>query len=443
MNYVQLDYKKYMTFINHDQLEILQDEIYDLHHKLHNEAQLGHSSLGWIDYPNNYDSKEIEKIKSIAEKVRGNSDIFLVIGIGGSYLGARAAIEMLTHSFHNHLRKDQRTSPAIFFVGNNLSTVYISDLIELLEHKDFSINVVSKSGETLEPAIAFRIFRKILYEKYGEEEARSRIYVTTDRKKGLLQNIARVEGYETFGIPEDIGGRFSVLTPVGLFPIAVSGICIDEILRGASVASYELRKVDIRQNPAYEYAAIRNVLYQEGKVIELMVSYEPKFKYFSEWWKQLYAESEGKDQKGIFPTSAIYSTDLHSIGQYVQEGTPHLFETIIKENNTKKEIFIEEEQYNLDNLNYLSGKTVDFIKEQAYVGTLDAHSNGGIPNIVIRVPNVDSFIFGYLIYFFQKSCAMSGYLLGVNPFNQPGVEAYKKNMLSLLKNSEYEMAKMN
>lgn len=433
MSHISLDTSNVHPFIKESEIDDLQSNINRFHQiELNNKTAFKNNSLGWIDHPISYDVDEFEKIKQSAKKVRDNSDILLVIGIGGSYLGARAAIEMLTHSFHNLLSKEQRVSPKVLFVGQNLCPEYISDLIDLLKDKDFSINVISKSGSTIEPMIAFRIFRRLLIKKYGEEESKKRVYVTTDKRIGALRTIATIEGYETFDIPENIGGRYSVLTTVGLFPIATSGICIEELLKGAAMARLELSSPDLTKNKAYEYAAFRNALYKVDKVNEILVSFDPSFHYFSEWWKQLFAESEGKDEKGIFPASATYSTDLHSIGQYIQEGRKSIFETIIKVAKPKKDFLIEKEVYDFDDLNYLSGKSIDFVNNQAFGGTILAHTSGGIPNIVIKIPDKTAFTLGYLFYFFQKSCAMSAYILGVNPFDQPGVEAYKKNMLSLL-----------
>ena len=388
--------------------------------------------LGWLDYPGVYDREEFDKIKKTAIKVKNTSEILLVIGIGGSYIGARAAIEMLTHSFRNNLADNENAYPKIYFAGNNLSTAYIKDLIELLREKEFSINIISKSGTTLEPAITFRFFRKLLEDKYGKEEARSRIYVTTGQS-GLLKRTADEEGYETFTIPENIGGRYSVLTAVGLFPIAVSGISIDEIMTGARAARIDLAERDLVKNASYQYAAIRNYFYKENKTIEILVNYEPGFRSFAEWWKQLFAESEGKEGMGIFPTSALYSTDLHSIGQYIQEGRRDIFETIIKVEKESKELIIQNEETDYENLNFLFGKSIDFVNDQVFAGAVHAHTEGGVPNLIIRIPDISPFTFGYIVYFFQKACAMSSCLLGVNPFDQPGVEAYKNRMLTLLK----------
>jgi len=367
--------------------------------------------------------------------------VLLVIGIGGSYLGARAAIEMLNHSFNNMLPSDKREYPQIIFVGHNLSSTYITHVIEFLAKKDFSINMISKSGTTTEPAIAFRIFRKLLEEKYGLEDARKRIYATTDKQKGALKKQADKEGYETFVIPDDIGGRYSVLTAVGLLPIAASGIDIHSVMSGAMHAQNELTNPLLDENAAYQYAVIRNILFQKGMAIEMFVSYEPGLHYLAEWWKQLFGESEGKDRRGIFPASANFSTDLHSFGQYIQEGQRNLFETIIKVKEPICDLRIESDDENIDGLNYLAGKTVDYVNSKAFEGALNAHIEGGVPGLVFEIPKMDAYTFGYLVYFFEKACAMSAYLFGVNPFDQPGVELYKRNMFELLEKPGYEKKK--
>ncbi len=369
--------------------------------------------------------------------------MLLVIGIGGSYLGARAAIDMLNHSFQNLLPGDKRDAPQIIFAGNHISSTYINDLLDVLKNKDVSINVISKSGTTTEPAIAFRIFRNFLEEKYGKEEAASRIYATTDKEKGAMKTVADTEGYETFVIPDDVGGRYSVLTAVGLLPIAVSGIAVDEIIDGAQAAMSDLNEPQLAKNPAYQYAAARNVLYDKGKTTEMLINYEPNLHYFSEWWKQLFGESEGKDQKGIFPASANFTTDLHSMGQYIQDGRRDLFETVLHINKPKKDWTLQADEADADGLNYLAGRTLHEINDKAYEGTLLAHTDGGVPNLVIEIPALNAYTFGYLVYFFEKACAMSGYLLGVNPFDQPGVEAYKKNMFALLGKPGFEDEKEN
>lgn len=441
MSKFRFDYSKAGSFFAEHELTYMRDFVKVAHHSLHEKTGAGSDYLGWIDLPVNYDQEEFSRIERAAEKIRNDSDVLLVIGIGGSYLGARAAIEMLQHSFYNVLPKEKRRSPQIIFAGNNISSTYMMDIIDLLEGNDFSINVISKSGTTTEPAIAFRIFRKILEEKYGAEEARKRIYATTDKAKGALKTLANEEGYETFVIPDDIGGRYSVLTAVGLLPIAVSGADIRAMMKGAADAREDFSKSELDENPAYQYAAVRNILYNKGKTIEMLVNYEPALQYFAEWWKQLYGESEGKDQKGIFPASANFSTDLHSLGQYIQEGRRDLFETVIKVEKPRRGLTIEAEDKDLDGLNYLAGKTVDFVNDKAFEGTLLAHTDGGVPNLIVSVPALDEYHFGYMVYFFEKACAMSGYLLGVNPFDQPGVEAYKVNMFALLGKPGFEEKK--
>ncbi len=441
MTHIRFDYSKALSFFGEHEITYLQDAVKVAHHSLHEKTGAGNDYLGWIDLPTEYDKEEFARIVKSAEKIKSDSDILLVVGIGGSYLGARAALEMLNHSFYNALTKDQRKTPQVVFVGNNISSTYMRDLMDLLEGKDFSINVISKSGTTTEPALAFRIFRKLLEEKYGKEEARKRIYATTDKARGALKTLATEEGYESFIIPDDVGGRYSVLTAVGLLPIAVSGADIEAMMKGAADASRDFSKSELEENPAYQYAAVRNVLYNKGKTIEMLINYEPGLQYFSEWWKQLFGESEGKDQKGIFPASANFSTDLHSMGQYVQEGRRDLFETIIKVETPRHELKVEEEATDLDGLNYLAGETVDFVNTKAYEGTLLAHTDGGVPNLVVNIPAMDAYTFGYLVYFFEKACAMSGYLLGVNPFDQPGVEAYKVNMFALLGKPGFEEVK--
>ncbi len=411
------------------------------HHSLHEQTGAGSDYLGWIDLPSNYDKEEFSRIQKAAEKIKNDSDVLIVIGIGGSYLGARAAIEMLQHSFYNALPKEKRGTPQVLFAGNNISSSYMKDLMDLLEGKDWSINVISKSGTTTEPALAFRIFRKMLEEKYGVEEARKRIYATTDKARGALKTLATEEGYESFIIPDDVGGRYSVLTAVGLLPIAVSGANIEDMMSGAAQAREDFSKSELQENAAYQYAAVRNVLYNKGKTIEMLINYEPGLQYFAEWWKQLFGESEGKDQKGIFPSSANFSTDLHSLGQYVQEGRRDLFETVIKVEESRHELTIEEAKNDLDGLNYLAGETVDFVNNKAFEGTMLAHTDGGVPNLIVSIPKMDAYTFGYLVYFFEKACAMSGYLLGVNPFDQPGVEAYKVNMFALLGKPGFEEKK--
>jgi glucose-6-phosphate isomerase len=441
MTHVSFDYSSALTFFNEHELTYLRDFVKVAHHSIHEQTGAGSDYLGWVDLPNNYDKEEFARIQKSAEKIKNDSEVLLVIGIGGSYLGARAAIEMLNHSFYNSLSKEQRQAPQVIFVGNNISSTYMKDLHDLLEGKDFSINVISKSGTTTEPALAFRIFRKLLEEKYGKTEAKQRIYATTDKARGALKTLATEEGYESFIIPDDVGGRYSILTAVGLLPIAVTGVDIEEMMKGAQAASEDFGKSELEENPAYQYAAVRNVLYNKGKTIEMLINYEPGLQYFAEWWKQLFGESEGKDQKGIYPSSANFSTDLHSLGQYVQEGRRDIFETVINVETPRHELTIEEEESDLDGLNYLAGKSVDFVNKKAFQGTMLAHTDGGVPNLVVNIPKMDEYTLGYLVYFFEKACAMSGYLLGVNPFDQPGVEAYKVNMFALLGKPGFEEKK--
>ncbi|MEC0301852.1 glucose-6-phosphate isomerase [Terribacillus saccharophilus] len=441
MTHIGFDYKKALPYIGEQELDYLAPLVQAAHEQLHNKTGAGNDFLGWLDLPTDYDKEEFARIKQAAEKIKSDSDVLLVVGIGGSYLGARAAIEALTHSFFNVLSKEDRKAPQVFFVGNSISAPYLNQLLDAIKGKDISVNVISKSGTTTEPAIAFRIFKKYLEEKYGVDEARKRIYATTDKERGALKTLASKEGYESFVIPDDVGGRFSVLTAVGLLPIAAAGVDIDSIMSGAQKAQEELSVSDLKENPAYQYAAIRNVLYNKGKNIELLVNYEPSLQYFSEWWKQLFGESEGKDLKGLFPASANFSTDLHSLGQYVQEGRRDLFETVVLVKQPVSDVTIEAEEEDLDGLNYLAGQTVDQVNYKAFQGTLLAHTDGNVPNLVVEVPALDSFSFGYLVYFFEKACAISGYLLGVNPFDQPGVEAYKKNMFALLGKPGYEEEK--
>lgn len=441
MTHIHFDYSKALDFFGEHELHYLQDTVKMAHHSLHDKKGAGNDYLGWVNLPVDYDKEEFSRIQKAAEKIKMDSDILLVIGIGGSYLGARAAIDALNHSFYNVLPKEKRGTPQVIFVGNNISSTYMKDVMDLLEGKDFSINVISKSGTTTEPALAFRIFRKRLEEKYGLHEAVKRIYATTDKARGALKTEADKEGYETFVIPDDIGGRYSVLTAVGLLPIAVSGADIEAMMKGAQAAREDFSQPELHDNAAYQYAVIRNILYNKGKTIEMLVNYEPALQYFSEWWKQLFGESEGKDQKGIYPSSANFSTDLHSLGQYVQEGRRDLFETVVMVKNPRHELIVEATENDLDGLNYLAGKTVDFVNNKAFEGTLLAHTDGGVPNLIVSIPQLDEYTFGYLVYFFEKACAMSGYLLGVNPFDQPGVEAYKVNMFALLGKPGFEEKK--
>ena len=413
-------------------------EVKKIHKELHDKKDDEDEFLGWLELPSKYNKKEFKKIKECAKKIQKDSDILLVIGIGGSYLGARAVIEALTNTFYNMQEKGVRTTPQIIYVGNNLSPSYINDVIDLLSGKDFSINVISKSGTTTEPAIAFRIFREMIENKYGIKEARKRIYVTTDSKKGALKTLAKEEKYTTFVIPDNIGGRYSVLTAVGLLPIATAGIDIDKLIKGAQNAQEQYSDKNVKYNECYKYAVVRNILYKNKKDIEILVTYEPKLHYLIEWWKQLFGESEGKDKKGIYPSGVEFTTDLHSLGQYIQDGRRNLFETVINIEKINSEIKINMDEDNLDGLNYLSGKTLDFVNKKAMEGTIAAHVEGDVPNILINMEELNEETMGYLIYFFELACAMSGNLLGVDPFNQPGVEKYKTNMFKLLKKPGYE-----
>lgn len=411
------------------------EKVKEIHEELQAKKDDEKEFLGWLDLPTNYDKEEFERIKKAAEKIQKDSEILVVIGIGGSYLGARAVIESLTHSFYNF---EKRKTPRVLFAGNNMSPRYILDLIDLIGDKDFSVNVISKSGTTTEPAIAFRVFREILENKYGIEEARKRIYVTTDKAKGALKTLSTEEEYETFVIPDNVGGRYSVLTAVGLLPIAVAGINIDKLMSGARFAKEKYSDSNVKYNECYQYAVVRNIIYSNEKYIEILANYEPKLHFLTEWWKQLYGESEGKDLKGIFPAGVDLSTDLHSMGQYIQEGRRNLFETVLNIVNTDQDINIKPDEDNLDGLNYLTDKTLDFINKKAMEGTIQAHVDGDVPNIVINVENLNEEGIGELIYFFELACAMSGKILGVNPFNQPGVEKYKTNMFKLLGKPGYE-----
>ncbi|NLD46676.1 MAG: glucose-6-phosphate isomerase [Clostridiaceae bacterium] len=438
MERIKFDYSKASDFLQDNEVYYLESFIKSAHDMLHNKTGAGNDFLGWVDLPVNYDREEFSRIKAAAERIKSDSDALVVIGIGGSYLGAKAAIDMLSHSFHNVMPKSKRKSPEIYFVGNNISSTYIADLLEVLEGKEISVNVISKSGTTTEPAIAFRIFKEYLENKYGKEGAKKRIYATTDKAKGALKKLSLEEGYETFVVPDDVGGRFSVLTAVGLLPIAVSGADIDSMMKGASDA-YELYKnTSLKDNDCYKYAAVRNSLYRKNKSIEIMVNYEPSLHFFTEWWKQLYGESEGKDQKGIFPAGVDFTTDLHSMGQYIQDGLRNMFETVVKVEKPRKNIVIKEDKDNLDGLNFISGKDIDFVNKKALEGTMLAHNDGGVPNLLITVPELNEYYFGSMVYFFEKACGISGYLLGVNPFDQPGVEAYKKNMFALLGKPGFE-----
>ena len=431
MSGIKLNLKN--TGISQKSIMEYKEQVENIHKELHQKANDEKDFVGWLELPTNYDKKEFSRIKKAAKIIKKESDILVVIGIGGSYLGARAVIESLTSTFNNMLTDKQRKYPQILYVGNNLSPNYINELIEYIGDKDFSVNVISKSGTTTEPAIAFRIFREILENKYGIDEARSRIYVTTDKERGALKTLADNEGYEKFVIPDNVGGRSSVLTAVGLLPIATAGIDIDKLMQGAQNAQERYDDPNLKYNECYKYAVTRNILYKLYKNTEILVNYEPKMHYFTEWWKQLYGESEGKDQKGIFPAGVDFTTDLHSMGQYIQEGRRNLFETVISIENPKSDITINKDEDNLDGLNYLAGKTLDYVNKKAMEGTVKAHVTGDVPNIMLSIENLDEENIGELIYFFEKACAMSGMILGVNPFNQPGVEEYKKNMFKLLK----------
>jgi len=435
---VTLNDKHLKEFVTCDDYTSIAHQIEAAHHLLHDKTGLGNDFVGWVDLPVNYDKEEFARIKKAAEKIKSNTDVFIVIGIGGSYLGARAAIEFLKSPNYNALSKD---TPDIYFTGNSISSTALVELLQICEGKDVTINMISKSGTTTEPAIAFRVLREMLEKKYGKEGAKERIFCTTDKAKGTLKKLATDEGYETFVVPDDVGGRYSVLTAVGLLPIAVAGCDIDALMQGAAAAREALMETDITKNDCYKYAAIRNILYRKGKAIELLVSYEPAFTMMNEWWKQLYGESEGKDNKGLFPASVVFSTDLHSMGQYIQEGRRLLFETVVQIDKPKYELTIGTDPENVDGLNFLAGKTVDFVNKKAFEGTVLAHTDGKVPNIVLDIPEVSEFELGYLIYFFEKACAISGYTMCLNPFNQPGVESYKKNMFALLGKPGYEEMK--
>jgi len=441
MEKITFDSSKASSFLSEYEISYFEGQVKQAHEMLHNKTGPGNEFLGWIDLPLNYDKEEFARIKKSAEKIKSDSDVLIVIGIGGSYLGARAAIEMLSHSFYNMLPKDKRKTPEIYFVGNNISSTYITDLLELIDGKEVSVNIISKSGTTTEPAVAFRIFKEYLEKKYGKQEAQKRIYATTDKARGALKKLADEEGYESFVIPDNVGGRYSVLTAVGLLPIAVCGADIDAIMKGALDAYNLYKDFDFKNNACYRYAASRNALYNKNKSIEIMVNYEPALHFFTEWWKQLYGESEGKDQKGIFPAGVDFTTDLHSMGQYIQDGLRNLFETVIHVGKAKKTITIKEDKDNVDGLNFLAGKEMAFVNNKAFEGTLLAHTDGGVPNLIINVPELSEYYFGNLVYFFEKACGISGYLLAVNPFDQPGVEAYKKNMFALLGKPGYEEQK--
>ncbi|MBQ9699363.1 MAG: glucose-6-phosphate isomerase [Lachnospiraceae bacterium] len=435
---VTFDYSKASSFISKDEMAIMEKLAADAKETLVSKTGAGNDFLGWIDLPVDYDKDEFDRIKKAAKKIQEDSEVLLVIGIGGSYLGARAAIEFLRHNFYNMVDKSVRKTPEIYYVGNSISSTYIAHLIDVIGDRDFSINMISKSGTTTEPAIAFRVFKKMLEEKYGKEAAAKRIYATTDKARGALKNLANEEGYESFVVPDDVGGRFSVLTAVGLLPIAVSGADIDKLMEGAASGRKRALEAPFAENDAMQYAAVRNILLRKGKSVEIVANYEPSLHYVSEWWKQLYGESEGKDQKGIFPAAVDLTTDLHSMGQFIQDGARIMFETVVNVEKSQCEIVLEEEPVDLDGLNYLAGKTVDFINKSAMNGTILAHTDGQVPNLMVNVPEQNEFYLGELFYFFEFACGVSGYLLGVNPFNQPGVESYKKNMFALLGKPGFE-----
>ncbi len=438
-NKVSFDFSVAKNFISTSEIDMIKTSVDAAKNMLVDKTGAGNDFLGWIDLPVSYDKEEFARIKKAADKIQKDSEVLLVIGIGGSYLGARAAIEFLRHSFYNSVSKEVRKTPEIYFCGNNISSNYMNHLKEVIGDRDFSINIISKSGTTTEPAIAFRVFKKLLNEKYGKKEAAKRIYATTDKARGALKNLATEEGYESFVVPDDVGGRFSVLTAVGLLPIAVSGADITKLMEGAaSMRNYCLNSC-YEENDALQYAAVRNILLRKGKSIEILVNYEPSLHFVSEWWKQLYGESEGKDQKGIFPAAVDFTTDLHSMGQFIQDGQRTLFETVINVETSKTEIILEEEEVDLDGLNYLAGKSVDFINKSAMKGTLLAHTDGNVPNLQISLPEQNEFYLGELFYFFEFACGVSGYILGVNPFDQPGVESYKKNMFALLGKPGFEV----
>ena len=435
---LNFSYQFAKNFFNEDELVQIKPYAELANEVLTKKTGAGNDFLGWISLPQEYDREEFERIKKAAEKIKNDSEILIVIGIGGSYLGAKAAIEFLSHSFYNNLPKEKRKTPEIYFAGTNMSSTYLKHLIELVGNRDFSVNVISKSGTTTEPAIAFRVFKKMLEDKYGKEEAGKRIYATTDKVKGALKTLSDTEGYETFTVPDNVGGRFSVLTAVGLLPIAAAGINIDELMAGARDAMNDYSGNSFEENQTLQYAAIRNILHRKGKDMEILVNYEPRLHYFSEWWKQLFGESEGKDGKGLYPSSVDFSADLHSLGQYIQEGKRTMFETVVSIGKPECEYIIESDRDNLDGLNFIAGKSLDYVNKKATEGVILAHIDGGVPNLAVDIPEVTPYHLGYAFYFFEKACGVSGYLLGVNPFDQPGVEAYKKNMFALLGKPGYE-----
>lgn len=438
MGKITFDYSKTAGFISEEEIGYMSRLTEQAKDVLVSKNGAGNDFLGWIDLPVDYDKEEFSRIEKAAEKIKKDSDVLIVIGIGGSYLGARAAIEFLRHGFYNSLPKEKRGTPEIYYVGNSISSTYLKGVIDVIGDRDFSVNVISKSGTTTEPAIAFRIFKKMLEDKYGQEEAAKRIYATTDKARGALKDLATKEGYESFVVPDDVGGRFSVLTAVGLLPIAVSGADIKALMDGAASGRELALNEKFEDNEAMKYAAIRNILLRKGKSVEVLANYEPALHYIGEWWKQLYGESEGKDQKGIFPAAVDFTTDLHSMGQFIQDGARIMFETVMNVEEARETITIEKEAEDLDGLNYLAGKTMDFVNKSAMNGTILAHTDGNVPNLMIKIPKMDEFHLGQLFYFFEFTCGVSGYILGVNPFNQPGVESYKRNMFALLGKPGYE-----
>ena len=435
---VTFDYSKAMTFIKEHEIDSMKEIVGNARDILVGGTGAGNDYIGWVNLPVDYDKEEFARIQKAAEKIKSDSEVLVVIGIGGSYLGARAAIEFLRHGFYNNVSREIRKTPEIYYAGNSISSTYLKGLIDVIGDRDFSVNIISKSGTTTEPAIAFRVFKEMLEKKYGKEEAAKRIYATTDKARGALKNLATEEGYESFVVPDDVGGRFSVLTAVGLLPIAVSGADIEKLMEGAAAGRELALNKPFEENDALQYAAIRNILHRKGKSVEVLANYEPSLHYVSEWWKQLYGESEGKDQKGIFPASVDLTTDLHSMGQFIQDGSRIMYETVLNVETSREEILINEEPVDLDGLNYLAGKSMDFVNKSAMNGTVLAHTDGNVPNLMVNIPRQDEFSLGELFYFFEFACGVSGYVSGVNPFNQPGVESYKKNMFALLGKPGFE-----
>lgn len=438
-NKLELDLNYISSFLTKEEMEGMIPSLNIAHKMLYDGTGQGADFLGWLELPQNYDREEYARVKKASEKIRESCDAFIVVGIGGSYLGARAAIEMLTNNFRNLLGKGERKGPMVLYAGNNISSSYITELLDLVKGMDICVNVISKSGTTTESAIAFRLIKELMEEKYGKSGAAERIFATTDKARGALKQMADAEGYECFTIPDDVGGRYSVLTSVGLLPIAVAGIDTDEMMKGALDAYNDLKNENLWENPALQYACVRNALYEKGKKIEIMANFEPALSSFNEWWKQLYGESEGKDGKGIYPASTNFTTDLHSMGQYIQEGLREIFETVINVGAPAKDLALKASEEDLDGLNYLEGKTIDFVNQQAMRGTVLAHNEGGVPVVLVNVPALTPYHFGYMAYFFELACGLSAYVLGVNPFNQPGVEAYKKNMFALLGKPGYKL----